>query len=193
MGSVVIIGKIIHRKSSGVHILILVATLMLIHNPFIIFDAGFHLSFLATYSLLIMPNSKNIPEYILTTIWVFVWVSLYILYLSGNTSVIGIFTNIFVLITVPIFMGVAGISILLSFLNISILFDVFILEILSRYIFTIAQISQYVPRFIYQISPQLCVGIYVLILSSITFMQNRYTTKEFIEKHYQKFVKQKPN
>lgn len=193
MGSIVIIAKIMHRTSSGVHTLVFVATCMLMHNPFIIFDAGFHLSFIATYSLLILPYTKKIPEYILTTVWVFLWVSLYILYLSGSTSFVGIFTNIFVLVTVPIFMGIAGISIILSFFNISILLDVFILEIVSRYIFIIAQLSLYVPRIIYQISPQLCVGIYVLILSSICFQQNKYTTKEFIAKHYQKFVPQKTN
>ena len=92
MGSIVIIGKTIYRQSSGIHTLVLVATGMLVHNPFIIFDAGFHLSFLATYSLLILPGFKKIPEYILTTLWVFVWVSLYILYLSGSTSFVGIFT-----------------------------------------------------------------------------------------------------
>jgi competence protein ComEC len=193
MGSIVIIGKTIYRQSSGIHTLVLVATGMLIHNPSIIFDAGFHLSFLATYSLLILPDFKKIPEYILTTLWVFVWVSLYILYLSGSTSFVGIFTNISVLITVPIFMTVAGISTVLSFFNISILFDVFILEVLSRYIFFIARISQFAPRLQYNISPQFVVGIYVLILSSIAFMQNRYTIKEFIEKHYQKYVKQKTN
>jgi predicted membrane metal-binding protein len=166
---------------------------MLIYNPFSIFDAGFHLSFLATYSLLILPNFKKIPEYILTTIWVFVWVSVYILYLSGGTSLVGIFTNIFVLLTVPVFMAIAGISLAFSFLNIQILFDVFILEILSRYIFFIAHVSQYAPRFEYVMSAQICAGIYVTLLSSICFNQNKYTTKEFIEKYYQKFVPQKPN
>lgn len=193
MGGIIIIGKICNKKSSGVHTLILVATCMLIHNPFIVFDAGFHLSFLATYSLLILPNFKKVPEYITTTVWVFMWVSLYILYLSQSTSFIGIFTNLLVLIFVPIFMGVAGISILLSFLNIKILIDVFILEIFSRYIFMIAQISLNVPRIIYEISPQLCAGIYVLVLSGICLNQNKYTTNEFIEKHYQKFSLQDPN
>jgi competence protein ComEC len=193
MGSIIIIGKICNKKSSGVHTLILVATCMLIHNPFIVFDAGFHLSFLATYSLLILPNFKKVPEYITTTVWVFMWVSLYVLYLSQSTSFIGIFTNLLVLIFVPVFMGVAGISILLSFLNIKVLFDVFVLEILSRYIFLIAKISIYVPKIIYEISPQLCAGIYVLVLSSICFNQNKYTTKEFILKHYQKFVPQQSN
>jgi competence protein ComEC len=193
MGSIVILSKILHKQSSGVHILFMVATLMLFHNPYVLFDAGFHLSFLATYSLLVLPKQEKFPEYLVTIVWVFLFVSLYTMYLSQSTSFVGIFTNISVLIFVPIFMGVAGVSLLLSVFNIQLILDVFILETFSRYIFFVAQIAQLVPRIEYNISPQICVGIYVLLLSLIVFIQNRYTTKDFIEKHYQKFVPQKPS
>jgi competence protein ComEC len=193
MGSIILIANIFHRKSSAIHTLFLVATLMLLSNPLSIFDAGFHLSFLATYSLLILPSFKKIPEYILTTVWVFGFVSLYILYLSGSTSLVGIVTNICVLVFVPIFMFVSFVSLFLSLFSISIGIDVLVLEIISRYIFLVTQLAQYAPRMSFQISPSIVVGVYAILLSTISFMSNRYTTSEFIERHYQKFVPQRPN
>lgn len=193
MGGIVIIAKVFYRQASAVHTLFLVAMTMLLIKPNSIFDAGFHLSFLATYSLLILPTIKKIPEYILTTVWVFICICVYILYLSGSISFIGIITNIFVLFCIPFFMLLAFVSLGLSFFPIVFGLDVFILEIISRYIFTVAYFAQFVSRFEYQISPPVTVGIYLIALSIISFIQNRYTTSEFIEKHYQKFVPKKPS
>jgi competence protein ComEC len=193
MGSIVVFSKILYRKTSSTHTLFLVAICMLCIQPILLFDAGFHLSFLATYSLCILPQIKKIPEYILTTVWVFIFLSIYIVYISQSFSFVGIFTNIGILMCIPFFMFISFVSICISLFHIYIGIDVFLLEIISRYIFFIAHISQFVPRFEDQIPPQFVVGVYVLILSSITFIQNIYTTKEFMEKHYQKFVPQKTN
>ncbi len=193
MGGLIIVSKIIHKQSSGVHTLILVATIMILHNPNILFDIGFHLSFLATYSLFILPSFKRIPEYIMTTLWVFGFISIYTLYLSDSFSFVGILTNILILVLVPVFMFISFISLIFSFIHMYVGIDILILESISRYIFFVAYLAQFAPRFEYNISPQIIVGIYVFVLSLITFIQNRYTTLEFIEKHYQKFVPQKPS
>lgn len=193
MGSIILIANILHGKSSAIHTLFLVATLMLLSNPLSIFDAGFHLSFLATYSLLILPSFKKIPEYILTTVWVFCFVCIYILYLSGSASFIGIITNICVLVFVPIFMSISFVSLFLSLFSLSIGIDVLMLETITRYIFLITELAQYAPRMAFQISPHVPVTMYAITISIVSFASNRYTTKEFIEKHYQKFVPQKPN
>lgn len=191
MAYIVVLTKLLHRDSGGIHILFLTGSLMLLYEPEIIFDAGFHLSFLATYILLNMPKFNKIPEYFLTTFAIFLFLLPYITYLSKSISIVGIFTNTLVLICIPVFMSVSGISLLLSIFNIKILFDIFMVEIIGRYIFFVAQFAQFVPRVQYEISSQFCVVIYVLILSFISFVQNRYTTEEFIERHYQKFVPHK--
>lgn len=193
MGSIIVVAKVFQRQASAVHTLFLVATIMLLFRPGSIFDAGFHLSFLATYSLLILPQIKKVPEYILTTVWVFICICVYILYLSGSISFVGIITNILVLAGLPFFMLLSFTSLLLSFSFIQFGLDIFLLEVMSRYIFLIASLAQFAPRFEYQISPPVTAGIYLIALSGISFIQNRYTTLEFIEKHYQKFVPQKPN
>jgi competence protein ComEC len=193
MGSIVVCAKLLHRQASGVHTLLLVASIMLISNPLSIFDAGFHLSFVATYALLIMPEIKKIPEYTMTTVWVSVFVCPYILYLSGALSMIGIGINIAVLFCIPFFMLVASASLVLSALHIFVGIDVVILEVISRYIFSMTKIAALFPPAQYQISPSVTMVIYVLLFSCVSFFSNRYTTAEFIEKHYQKFSLQNSN
>jgi len=193
MGSIIILAKIFNRQASAVHTLFLVAAIMLLIQPLSIFDAGFHLSFLATYSLLIFPSFKKIPEYIGTTLWVFLFICIYILYLSASISFVGILTNIFVLMCIPFFMLLSFVSLGFSVVPFTLSIDVLVLEIMSRYIFFVAYVAQFAPRFEYQISPLVTVGIYGLTLSIIGFLSNRHTTPQFIEKHYQKFVPQKPN
>lgn len=191
MGSLIVISKIIHRQSGGVHALFLVAMCMVLYDPYIIFDVGFHLSFIATYSLFILPSFKKIPEYAMTIFWVFCFVSPYTLYLSESISFGGIITNILVLFFVPIFMFIAFVSLVFSSMHIFVGIDIFILEIIGHYIFMAGNLALFIPRFQYHISPQIIVGIYMCILSFVTFIQNRFTTKEFIERHYQKFVPQR--
>lgn len=193
MGSIVIVAQLFNRKSSSVHTLFLVALCMLLYNPNSIFDAGFHLSFLATYALLILPKVKKIPEYSMTTIWVFLYISIYSIYLSGSISFIGILTNILVLVCIPFFMFLSFMSLSLSFIPVTFGIDIFILEIMSRYIFGIASLAQFAPRLELQISPSITIGVYLVLLSVLGFINNRYTTSEFIKKRYQKFVPQKPN
>jgi competence protein ComEC len=193
MGSILILAQLFYQKSSAVHALFLAALGMLLWNPYSILNVGFHLSFLATFLLLIMPNFKKIPEYTTTNFWIFFGISPYIMYLSGKISVAGIFSNILILFIVPVFMLFSAISIFLHSFSIHILVDVLFLEICSRYIFAIVSILQHISFLQINTPPQFIVVVYVGLISFYLFFQNRYTTKEFIEKHYQRFVPQKPN
>lgn len=186
MGSIIIFAKIARRPSSALNVLFVAVISMLVVHPFSIFDAGLHLSFIATFSLLILPYIPRVPEFIATSIWVFCFVSVYIAHLSGFVSLAGIISNILVVLLLPVFMMVSLVSVAAIVLDITIWIDAFTLDVMSRYIFMIAHITKNIPRFETNTSPYMTVMLYGLVLSSIVYFKNRYSTKEFIEKRYQK-------
>lgn len=193
MGSIIIFSKITKRPSSAINVLLLVATVMLFYNPFSIFDAGLHLSFIATFSLLVLPNLKRIPEFILTTVWVFIFVTPYILYLSGYVSFGSILSNVLVTVFLPVFMFVSLFSIVLGVFSVYVGVDVLILESIARYIFMVSNTIEGFPRVNINITPPVLVVLYSFLCMLVIFYKNKYTTLEFIEKHYQRFVPQRPN
>jgi competence protein ComEC len=193
MGSIIIFSKITKRHSNAINILFLVTILILLNNPYSLFDASLHLSFVATYSLLVLPQYNKIPELILTTIWVFVFVSLYIVYMSGYISFGSIISNALVIFLLPLYMLVSGISLLFITSNLFLGLDIFLLESISRYIFGVAQLVQKIPKIEINMPPSILMVAYCLVCNILIFLKNRYTVSEFIEKHYQRFVPQKPN
>ncbi len=193
MGVILIFSRIFHRSNNGINALLSVSCIMILINPFSIFDIGFHLSFLATFSLIVYRKIKYIPEYVGTTIWVFIFISFYILYLSDSISLYGILSNILVLLIIPIFMLISFVGLILNICHVFIGVDTLVLEIMSRYIFGVARVTSSLPRIELKVSPNFTFIIYLFTLSVIIFLNNRYTTIEFIEKHYQKFVPQKPS
>jgi competence protein ComEC len=193
MGTILIYAQLFNQKSSAIHTLCLAACIMLICNPYSLFNAGFHLSFLATFLLLILPKWEKIPEYILSSLWIFFGLSLYIIFLSEKFSTAGIFSNLLILFVIPIFMLVSACSIFLQSFGIHILIDVFFLELSVRYIFFIVSLIKYVPQFSINIPVSFVILVYIFSLSFFIFLKNKYTMREFIEKHYQKFVPHKTN
>lgn len=191
MGSIIIFSKITKRSSSSLNVLFLVAVLMLLYNPFVIFDAGFHLSFIATFSLLIMPNIKKIPEVFLVTVWVFIFIAPYITFLGEYISFGSIMSNILVVALLPFYMLLFSMALILSFLNLYIGFDIFVVESISRYVFIVAMYFSDIARINTNTSPSFLMVMYSTFCSLYIFQKNKYTTREFIEKQYQKFVPQK--
>lgn len=193
MGSIIIFSKVNLRPGSAVNVLFLVAIIMLGINPFSIFDAGFHLSFIATYALLIMPDFKKIPEFVAVTAWVFLFVSPYIMYLSGSVSVAGIASNLLVTFLLAAFMLLSLSSLVLSYLGAYIGIDVLLLETMSRYVFIVAEATTQIGAFQMNTPPSLVTAGYIVLGGSILYAMNRYSTREFIEKRYQKYVPQRPS
>lgn len=193
MGSIFLFSKIFYRQKSAVNVLFLVAFIMLFYNPSVLFDVSFHLSFIATFSLLIAPSFRQVPELVMTPLWVFLFVSVYIAYFAGYVSFGSIVSNIFISFFIPVCM-LGGFSIMIiSFLSFNIGIDVFIVETISRYIFLIANSVQRFPLLNTHISACVCLVVYTFFISGYIFLKNRYTTQEFIEKYYQKFVPQNSN
>lgn len=193
MGSIIVFAKVARRPGSALNVLFLVATVMLCINPYGIFDAGLHLSFIATFSLLVMPDLKKVPEFVAVTAWVFACVAPYIMYLSGSVSFAGIVTNMAVTLLLSFFMLASLLSVTLSFFNISLGADVLLIETASRYVFSVSRAASHISPIMLNIPPSLVTAGYACACALVLFRSSRYAVGEFIERRYQRYVPQRPS
>lgn len=113
MAILALTSEIMRRDYNIVRSIIFVMLVMLIENPTIfLHDPSFQLSFLATTGLIILANPLEeklsfIPEkfglrsVVATSLATQIFVTPYLLWMMGETSIIGLFTNIIVLPIVP--------------------------------------------------------------------------------------------
>jgi competence protein ComEC len=128
MGVLTLIGKQYRREVPIMLVMLLTATIMAVHNPFIlVWDAGFQLSFLATVGLiylvpLIEPyflsfsEKFTIRESITSTIGATIITLPLIMYQFGRVSIVSVVVNVLVLWIIPFIMGIGFLSTVLSFL-----------------------------------------------------------------------------
>ncbi len=128
MGSLTLVGFLIHRKPYMPNVLLLALTLMLLQNPFLLFDdVGFQLSFVATAAMLLYATQMEkkctfVPEIfalrksfsasivaIIATLPIMLWH-------FGTASITAPIVNLLVLPLVPILMTLTGIAILAGFI-----------------------------------------------------------------------------
>ncbi|MCX7641130.1 MAG: ComEC/Rec2 family competence protein, partial [Elusimicrobiales bacterium] len=118
------LSKVLKRPSSGLNNLFIAALLMLIFNPYLIFNKGFIFSYLATFSILLLGsyfknvNNNNISSALST----FLFITPISLVYNGYFSIYGLILNI-------ILSPFIGILTILSFLS-SLAFLVFKLDFL---------------------------------------------------------------
>jgi competence protein ComEC len=127
MGSTAIIAKMVGRKGLPINLLVLAALIMMVVNPFVIFDIGFQLSFLATIGII---YSQKISYFIKENRWFSSIAAIFIeslmaqllcfgvlLYHFGRISLIGLVSNIFILPIVPLAMSVVFIGLIVAAIN----------------------------------------------------------------------------
>jgi ComEC/Rec2-related protein len=90
------------RRCSRTRALIYSAFLMLILNPFYLFNISFQLSFLATFALIKTQYSNIYLNYILASVNAFLYTLPLIIGISGEISPIGVIVNILILNTLPL-------------------------------------------------------------------------------------------
>jgi competence protein ComEC len=118
MGLIFLIGKMLGRRAALVNSLFVAAFLMLLYNPFTIWDVGFQLSFAATFGLvmfdepvtfllrnIVNPYGKEILNIFAATLAAQVFTLPIILSAFGRVSLIAPLTNLLVLPLVPLSMG----------------------------------------------------------------------------------------
>ena len=117
MGSLAYFGQVLGRKADGVRMLLAAIMVMLLVEPYLIFDVGFQLSVMATAGLMFV---GPILGKVFNRIWVIggdirdtvsaqiaVWPILLIVF--GNLSVFAVLVNSLILFWVPIVMGLGAI------------------------------------------------------------------------------------
>jgi len=129
MSSISLFANLLGRESSKGGVLILCATVLILINPFIIYDVGFLFSFASVIGLIFIPKcfedikSKYFKEGILPTVTCILFTLPISVIFFGKVSVISIISNIIVLpiISQTIFWGL-GITLLNIMFNIKVLF-----------------------------------------------------------------------
>lgn len=128
MGLAAIVAKMVGRKGSPVNLLVLAALVMMVINPFVIFDIGFQLSFLATVGII---YSQKISHFIKEGRWFSSCAAIFVeslmaqllcfgvlLYYFGRISLVGLVSNVFILPIVPLAMSVVFIGLIVAVINI---------------------------------------------------------------------------
>lgn len=156
MGGLFILGKAFGRKGNLLNLLFVAALLMLLVNPYTIYDAGFQLSFLATFGLIVSMDgfsnliskykfsnlSKDILTALLSTIIAQVYTLPVLLLSFGRVSLIAPLVNLFILPFVPLAMIFSALAIAASLINstLGIFFGIFA-SIFTRYFIWIIKLG----------------------------------------------------
>ena len=107
MGWLAIVARIFGRRADANHLLLLVGTILIIFDPWALgYDAGFALSFLATWGLLVpgqviikylkwIPEAGELREAFSTTLAASLATAPYQMWAFGSVSLLGLVTNLF--------------------------------------------------------------------------------------------------
>ncbi|HYE59883.1 MAG TPA: ComEC/Rec2 family competence protein [Candidatus Kapabacteria bacterium] len=128
MGILALVGTQMGRATRPEYMLTATATLMVLHNPFVlVWDAGFQLSFLATMGLfyiapVLKQKYEGVPEYVgikeslLTTCSAILITLPLLLYQFGTMSIVAPLVNLLVVWTIPYLMAFGFVAIVGSVL-----------------------------------------------------------------------------
>jgi len=188
MAVTILIGQIIHREGDIYTSISLAAILMLIHNPNILFNVGFQLSFVATLSLVMFSKNikdfiklKHIPDYMADVLSATLSAQLGVLPLSAlyfnKVSMISIISNIIVVPVLELITILGSVMALLGQISIVIsrIIGYVNCVFLSFVLYTV-KLSSSVPYAVVQIitpPASLVVLYYIFILFFIWFKPGR--------------------
>lgn len=132
MGMIVLIARATYREYDGIRALFLVAAGMALYNPtLVLFSTSFHMSFLATFGLLVftpffekvfsqIPESFQLRSIVSVTVATQIFLLPYLAFAIGEVSVVSILTNILVLPIIPLAMFMGALVGLVSLVSITI-------------------------------------------------------------------------
>ncbi|MBI4257126.1 ComEC/Rec2 family competence protein [Candidatus Uhrbacteria bacterium] len=121
MGFLVVLEKWISRKAYMLNVLLLTASLMLLFNPFVLYDVGFQLSFIATIAIVTLtkpwserldfvPDVIGLRQAFAGSLAATVLTLPIVLWHFGTVSLVSPFANLLVLPLVPYAMATTGIG-----------------------------------------------------------------------------------
>ncbi len=123
MGFLVVLEKWISRKAYMLNVMLLTASVMLLFHPFILYDVGFQLSFVATIAIIsftkpvserldIIPEVIGLREALAGSLSAILLTLPIVLWHFGTVSLISPFANLLVLPLVPYAMAATGIGLI---------------------------------------------------------------------------------
>ena len=156
MASLLLMARMLRTGSDIIIYILLAALLMALWNPFVLlYDPGFHLSFIATVGIiLIVPlferfihnNWFGLKEVVATTLSAQISILPYILLTFGSVSLVGSLANLFVVPIVPFIMFFGMLAILISFLSQTIAFPIIVfVKLLLNYFISVAVFFSQIP------------------------------------------------
>jgi len=115
MGSLFLIAPLFGRQSSGTRSIVLAVLIMLLINPFLVYDAGFQLSFSAALGIIYLsapllrilkfiPDRFSVRKILSSTFSAYIFTFPILVYNFGQISLSGPLANIFLLPIVPFIM-----------------------------------------------------------------------------------------
>jgi len=172
MGAGVIIAQIFGRLPDTTRFLLLAAVAMLFTNPFLIYDIGFQLSFLAaaginyltpffSQKLKRVPNVCGLRDVLSMSLGAQVFTIPLLLYHFEYFSFLSFLTNILVVPLMPLLLGLGILALIFGFISSWLSFVVFLpLFIISRYIIWVASTFSQFTNFILNIKISLALVIF---------------------------------
>jgi competence protein ComEC len=153
MALIALLGKMTGNIYSALRALIIVAVVMVLWDPLILrYDPSFHLSFMATFALIVFSpvvqsflgkfGETAVGEIISSTLAVEIFLLPYILYMNGSFAFISFPANLLVLSFLPFTMLVGFLGTMISFISLSLSYPFAIGSfIMLRYILRVAEIA----------------------------------------------------
>jgi competence protein ComEC len=177
MALVLILAQLTYQKYSPLRALLFVSCMMVLYDPFYLFyDSSFHLSFLATYGVIVVSpiyenylirlKNRTLRSTLSMTLGAYIMTLPYLLYFFEGLSLIGIIANMIILPVIPVFMFMGAIALGMSFLSLELSF---IPSTLTEYISQgILSCIHFFARIPYgyipiHISASVCIGLYAII------------------------------
>ena len=194
MGGAYLLAKLLGRPRTTLHFLMLAGLILILSNPFILYNVGFLLSFVATYGLIlaggvtsgIVGKREGATEVVFGTLGETLVAQIFVmpilLYYFGQISIIAPLSNLLVLPIIPLAMLLEFIAILVSFINfnVAILVAVLIDPVLQYILFIIRLLgtTQWSVVKIESVNLAVVAGFY-LLLHSVLYFVNRFIRKDF--------------
>lgn len=189
MAMIAVISRLYGSQISGLSMLSIAVTLMVIHNPLIVlYDPSFQLSVLATIGIIVVtpilepyftriPKIMGLREIVVTTLATQLTVIPWIVYLIGDFSIVSPLANVLVLPIIPVAMGAVLFLYVFSSIPIVPIIATFVSYLFLSYVFKVSEMVgswKFASLTLPPISIWLVVILYALI---IIFLQKLHTVK----------------
>lgn len=186
MSIFVMIAILTHRENSSLNALCASAIIILTFSPNAIHDVGFQLSFIAVLMILLLYSKLNtvspkrefayyITSSIVCVVLANIGCTVVSAYYFHTIPLLSVLSNLIIIPVLPFFIGIGIIHIIFLFLGVNLIELEWILNIISSYIKTIAELSTNIPLshidFV-SITPA-TIFLYFLLLTSLILFLSR--------------------